>query len=120
MTTFRGVMQGNKGEASRLGTEKSGLGAHLCGWNGGVNVQLYHDNLGRDSAKITLTGGSNGYGERVTLYDGPIDLDSRKAIKEISVVALNSDTDLNISELITKVVMDKKKDQTGDNSTNEH
>jgi hypothetical protein len=38
MAQFRGVIAGQRGEASRLGSKSSGLTVHCNGWNGGVTV----------------------------------------------------------------------------------
>ena len=62
MARFRGTLQGNRGQASRLGTEKTGLSVTANGWHTGVSVQLDADpdNPGKDRVLIWRTGGSGG------------------------------------------------------------
>ena len=73
MAQFRGVLQGNRGEASRLGHKETGLVAMVNGWSGGVRVSAQHIN-GEDTFDVYATGGSSyndgdGYIGRVT-HDG--------------------------------------------------
>lgn len=60
MSHFYGSMQGSHGEATRCGTNDSGISCHVRGWNFGVSVALSVDpDTGKDQARITVTGGSN-------------------------------------------------------------
>jgi len=59
MARFRGTMTGNRGQVSRLGTAKSGIMAHVDGWNSGVSVQATLNKEGQDTFFIYATGGSN-------------------------------------------------------------
>lgn len=59
MSKWYGAIQGNRGEATRMGTEGSGFSAHIRGWNFGVRVHCYTDQNGIDKIAISLTGGSN-------------------------------------------------------------
>ncbi len=59
MAHFRATIQGNKGEASRLGTTKSGLEASINGWTAGVWVKAQTGEPG-DVFYVYATGGSNG------------------------------------------------------------
>lgn len=61
MARFRGTIQGNRGEASRLGTKGSGLGVTCNGWNGGVSVYADVNTKDEDVFYIYATAGS-GYG----------------------------------------------------------
>jgi hypothetical protein len=60
MARFRATIKGARGEASRLGTPKSGLSATINGWDAGVKVSAYTNSLGRDQFVIYVTGGSHG------------------------------------------------------------
>lgn len=60
MAHFRGTIQGNRGEASRLGTKKSGLLADLNGWNIGVKINCFVGINGEDVIHVYKTSGSNG------------------------------------------------------------
>ena len=61
MAQFYGSIQGNRGEATRMGTKNSGIDGHIRGWSIGARVTMRHIN-GEDVCSIELTGGSNGYG----------------------------------------------------------
>lgn len=68
MAHFRGTIQGVRGEASRLGTKKTGLTVTADGWDFGVEVRLWHDaKEGKDRATVYVTRGSNGGGRREVL-----------------------------------------------------
>jgi len=45
--------------ATKTGTKKSGMSAHVRGWNVGVDVRLSHVN-GKDVVQVYKTSGSNG------------------------------------------------------------
>ncbi len=59
MARFRGTIQGHRGEASRLGTAKSGLVVTANGWNLGVRAELDVDENGNDQLVVYRTSGSN-------------------------------------------------------------
>ena len=58
MAQFRGTVEGQRGEASRLGSKSSGLTVTANGWNIGVRVFVEHID-GRDVIHVQQTGGSN-------------------------------------------------------------
>lgn len=61
MAHFYGEITGNKGTATRMGSQGSGFRAHIRGWNMGIEVFLnYNEENDRDEATVYLTGGSNG------------------------------------------------------------
>jgi hypothetical protein len=66
MAQFRATIHGQRGEASRLGSKKTGITAHVNGWDAGISVYAAHQN-GRDAFEVRLTTGSNGYGSSRTL-----------------------------------------------------
>jgi hypothetical protein len=72
MATFYGTVQGSRGEASRLGTRKSGLRAVAASWQGAVEVAL-EDHDGEIWAEVALRQW-NGAGvfPPVELYSGPV------------------------------------------------
>lgn len=72
MAHFRGTIQGNRGQASRLGSKDSGLRVEAQSWQGKVVVVLGTKD-GIDTAYVTLQQHSNGKGHRgLVLYDGPV------------------------------------------------
>ena len=60
MARFYANIQGNRGEATRMGTTASGIGGHIRGWNVGGRVELHVNESGEDEVWIWLTSGSNG------------------------------------------------------------
>ena len=60
MARFYASIQGNRGEASRMGTPASGMTGHIRGWNVGVRVRCYVTSGGKDVCEVYSTGGSNG------------------------------------------------------------
>ncbi len=59
MAQFYGDIQGNRGEATRMGTKESGISAHVRGWNVGARVIVAHED-GRDVVQVWATSGSHG------------------------------------------------------------
>lgn len=60
MARFIGFIKGNRGEASRLGTEESGLNAAARGWNCGARIRLRGMSNGGDRCTVYADQGSNG------------------------------------------------------------
>jgi len=58
MARFKADIEGQKGSASRLGSAKSGMRAHVRGWNVGARVVCSVNEDGEDVVSICLTGGS--------------------------------------------------------------
>ncbi len=60
MAQFYGTMEGGRGSATKTGTKKSGLCAHVRGWNIGARVCLMHNKgSGKDEVHIFETSGSH-------------------------------------------------------------
>ena len=69
MAQFRGTVQGNKGQASRVGHKPTGLETTCNGWNIGVRcIARYNKEAGRDEIEIWETYGSAGGGVRRHLH----------------------------------------------------
>lgn len=58
MAQFYASIQGNRSEATRMGTKDSGMRGHIRGWNIGAEVEMSHTSEG-DFCRIYATGGSN-------------------------------------------------------------
>jgi len=43
MAQFIAAIKGSRGEASRIGTKRSGMWGYVNGWNIGGRVEIYHD-----------------------------------------------------------------------------
>lgn len=61
MAHFYSEIQGGHGEATRVGTKKSGIRGHIRGWNSGIAVYGYVNENGEDEFEVRLTSGSKGY-----------------------------------------------------------
>lgn len=74
MAHFYGVIRGQRGEASRLGSVKSGLVVTAASWQGAVRVTLEYDEAtGADIARVELIPWRGaGVAVPLSLYDGPI------------------------------------------------
>lgn len=72
MAQFRATIAGQRGEASRLGSKKSGITADVAGWMGGVRVVALHkeNKYGEmvDRFEVYATTGSD---HSVAHTDGP-------------------------------------------------
>lgn len=82
MAHFYGGVVGNRGEATRLGTGKSGLRSFSNGWNIGADVYLYERECG-DVIRIALTGGSNRGGDLFSLIISQDELKDSARLAEI-------------------------------------
>jgi hypothetical protein len=59
MAQFRAMIQGCRGEASRLGSKSSGITTQTNAWDLGVQVEGFYDDKLGDCFRVTITGGSN-------------------------------------------------------------
>ncbi len=62
MARFYAEIQGNRGQASRMGTTSSGIWGHVREWNVGAKVVCQVNTWGRDEVLIYRTTGSSGHG----------------------------------------------------------
>jgi hypothetical protein len=86
MARFYGSIEGNRGEATRMGTTDSGFHSTCQSWAGSVNVTMYSDDDGtrgrkgfveHDRVRISVRAGS-GYGGTI-VYSG----DVRELVKKV-------------------------------------
>lgn len=65
MAQFYADIQGNRGEATRMGTKKSGMDGHIRGWHIGARVWMrFNKQTQEDECTIDLTGGSGSYNSK--------------------------------------------------------
>lgn len=63
MAQFYANIQGNRSEATRMGTKNSGIEGHIRGWNVGAKVYMsYNEETKQDECTVYLTSGSHGGG----------------------------------------------------------
>ena len=67
MAHFYASIQGNRGEATRMGTKSSGIDGHIRGWNVGARVSCYVGSDGKDHVSFELTSGSGYRGKSKSL-----------------------------------------------------
>lgn len=71
MAQFYGTLQGNRGQATRMGTKSSGIESFTASWHGAVRVYLYVDSqTGQETAWVSFVPW-HGVGKTKTLYHGP-------------------------------------------------
>lgn len=79
MAQFYASIQGNRGEATRMGTKKSGIYGHIRGWHSGGRVECDINEKGQDVVSIYATHGIRYGGKGVVeglilrTVDGKID-----------------------------------------------
>ena len=59
MAQFMATIKGNRGEASRLGTKKSGMVVRVNGWRCGITVFARVNEEGLDEFTVCHTSGSS-------------------------------------------------------------
>lgn len=53
MSYFYGVLQGQRGEATRTGSKSSGIHATAASWSGAISVRIFHDEAsGKDIYEV--------------------------------------------------------------------
>ena len=67
MAHFYASIQGNRSEATRMGTPNSGIYGHVRGWDIGARVDCAVDTDGNDIVTVRITRGSNRYGSGLVL-----------------------------------------------------
>ena len=67
MAQYRATIQGQRGQASRLGGKKSGMSATINGWHSGVEVVARYDKeKNEDVFEVFRTTGSDGRPDHVS------------------------------------------------------
>jgi len=61
MARYLGSIQGNRNQVTRLGTPRSGISAHVRGWDIGARVTIYVNGDGKDEVTVYRTSGSNAH-----------------------------------------------------------
>jgi len=57
MAHFYGGVQGQAGEATRMGSQRSGMRSYIQTWTARIQTSLWHASDGTDCATVTFTGG---------------------------------------------------------------
>ncbi len=72
MAHFYATIQGNRKEATRMGTASSGIVSKTASWEGAVRVELWQHGNGKDYATVSLVPW-HGNGKEKLLYQGRVD-----------------------------------------------
>jgi len=72
MSHFYGVLQGNRGQATRCGTKKSELRVTAASWQGAVEIRLWHDPETDKNMVSVYKRSWHGAGIWKILYKGPV------------------------------------------------
>jgi hypothetical protein len=81
MSHFYGTLQGNRGEATRGGSKKSGMTTYCASWEGAVRCEAWHDKeTGKDMVNVSKEPW-HGAGESKLLYRGLIGENKEKLKK---------------------------------------
>lgn len=70
MAHFQAGIQGNRGQATRLGTGKSGIYAFARGWQGGARIDMWEGEDGED--RMTISVGLHGNVGQTTIVTGTV------------------------------------------------
>jgi len=71
MSHFYGKLLGNRGEATRCGTQGSGMLTHCAGWQGAIRAEAFsHNNV--DMYRVSLTPWQHSGGSSVLLSAGTL------------------------------------------------
>jgi hypothetical protein len=54
MSKFYGTVEGNRGEATRCGTPKSGITTQAASWKGAIRTVVFVDDQGRDAYRVEM------------------------------------------------------------------
>jgi len=79
MSHFYAVIQGNRGEATRMGSKLSGLRSNTAGWGGCISVYVYERD-GQDHYNVSLVPWSGSGGESRVIAEGPLDANAPEFI----------------------------------------
>lgn len=72
MAQFLGSVSGQRGEATRLGSKKSGLTVSAASWAGKVTVRMYHDEKTGEDRFVVEQGQHHGRGIREEIASGVV------------------------------------------------
>lgn len=81
MSHFYGTLQGSRGEATRCGTQGSGMTTNCAGWGGCIRAEAFHHD-GEDMYRVYLAPWQNSGGGSILLSAGRLksDLDRDGAV----------------------------------------
>ena len=71
MSRFYGVVRGNRGEATRGGSARSGMTTYCASWSGAICCRAYINQDEEDCVRVTSVDWPS-KGTRTVLYDGPM------------------------------------------------
>lgn len=69
MSKFYGMIQGNRGVATRGGSKNSGIKGSVQSWDGSCQTELWYNDSNELMIRLSISEGSSGYGSE-TLFSG--------------------------------------------------
>ncbi len=72
MSHFYGVLRGSRGEATRCGTESSGINVTAAGWRGAIHVEVWYSAAGKDMYRVYLNPWHGSGGKSQVLAEGEL------------------------------------------------
>lgn len=115
MAHFYGEIQGNRGEATRMGTKDSGFRGHIRGWHVGGSVNChYNESKDRDEISIYATKGSNGYGSEHLADVIELDSGSKIIVNHKLPKLLHAYDYVQMKEDISALIFDYEPDDNSD------
>lgn len=104
MSQFYASIQGNRGEATRMGTKESGMSGYIRSWDIGCRATMNHvDN--EDYIHITLTSNNGTGSERFLGTFTAVDLEKTPPLNDAELVSLDEivSKPVDVKELAEKV-----------------
>jgi hypothetical protein len=115
MAHFYGEIQGNRGEATRMGTKDSGFRGHIRGWHVGGSINCYYnESKDRDEVSIYATKGSNGYGSEHLADVIELDSGSKIIVNHKLPKLLHACDYVQMKEDISALIFDYEPDDNSD------
>lgn len=115
MAHFYGEIQGNRGEATRMGTKDSGFRGHIRGWHVGGSINChYNESKDRDEISIYATKGSNGYGSEHLADVIELDSGSKIIVNHKLPKLLHAYDYVQMKEDISALIFDYEPDDNSD------
>lgn len=115
MAHFYGEIQGNRGEATRMGTQDSGFRGHIRGWHVGGSINChYNESKDRDEISIYATKGSNGYGSEHLADVIELDSGSKIIVNHKLPKLLHAYDYVQMKEDISALIFDYEPDDNSD------
>ncbi len=79
MSHFYATIHGNRSQATRMGTPRSGMHSNTAGWKGCISVNI-GESKGKDFYTVSLTPWGGSGGQSRVIAEGPLDANADEFI----------------------------------------